>query len=190
MLSCYLAQFKWTDPLSEGVEPKMVLWTPTGMTQDEALQQLPPVCHKHLMVMPTAGTVKWLEHLHNCNTMSGDYAAADLIMQCIVKARSIIIDRNNAKHSLSSSKNRVEPSMVVWTPSDMTSAEALRILPPVCHEHLTKMPNPETVNQFVQLHQNSVASGNHVEAYLIKRCILRANCICENQEGTTPGLAV
>lgn len=83
MDSIYTAQFIGIDPL---IEPKHVVWTPCGMTQDQALLQLPTVCHRHLMVRPCAEMVSILTYHYTLSIESRDLAAAELIKRCIIAA--------------------------------------------------------------------------------------------------------
>jgi hypothetical protein len=82
----YFGQFKWT-PMEE-IEAKHILWTPDGMTQEQALQQLPPSCHRMLTAPPCACAVDWLMHLRACCTESGDHEAAKRIERCVVAANN------------------------------------------------------------------------------------------------------
>jgi hypothetical protein len=82
----YTMQFEGISP---NIKPKHVVWTPKGMTQEQALQQLPVACHRHLTVQPCAEMVSIMTCLYTRSMENNDVAAAELIQRCIVAANCI-----------------------------------------------------------------------------------------------------
>jgi hypothetical protein len=86
----YQEQFKWA--LEHRPRAKYIVWTPDGMTQEDALRLLPPACHRHLMLRPCAYQVEWLGDLCRANILAGNFRVAGLIMRCITKADRMIAE--------------------------------------------------------------------------------------------------
>lgn len=83
----YTEYCEWVNSLPSKVKaPKYVVWTPSNMTQDEALLKLPSVCHRLLTFKPCPHMVRLLVQLHQSSSMDGDHAEAELIKSCIITA--------------------------------------------------------------------------------------------------------
>ncbi len=66
------------------------------------------------------------------------------------------------------------PEDLVWTPHNMTAAQALDQLPLVCQLLLTKMPCQKTLGRLQYFHAGNVADNRPEIALLIARCIVKA----------------
>ena len=92
--------FSYTNPfegksiVSHEVDSSQLVWTPDGMTTEQAIAQLPPCCRVHLTVPPCLFTLKWLQHLHRCSADSGCHDAASSISRCIVTGYRMLPDED------------------------------------------------------------------------------------------------
>jgi hypothetical protein len=68
----------------------------------------------------------------------------------------------------------LDPEDLVWTPHNMTAAQALDQLPLVCQLRLTEMPCQKTLSQLQRFHAGIVANNHPEIALLVARCIVTA----------------
>ena len=68
----------------------------------------------------------------------------------------------------------LDPEDVVWTPHNMTAAQALDQLPLVCQLLLTEMPCQRTLGRLHYYHAGNVADNHPEIALLVARCIVKA----------------
>ena len=90
----YINPFEGKSIVSHEVDFSQLVWTPDGMTAEQAIAQLPPCCRVHLTVPPCLFTLKWLEHLHRCSADSGCHDAASSISRCIVTGYRMLPDED------------------------------------------------------------------------------------------------
>ncbi len=68
----------------------------------------------------------------------------------------------------------LDPEDLVWTPHNMTAAQALDQLPLVCQLLLTEMPCQKTLSRLQYYHADNVADNRPEIALLVARCIVKA----------------
>ncbi len=84
-------------PFERGMPTKIaftqgdLLWTPKGMTAEQALQKLPHACHRILTVAPNEWTLQWLQHLYDTNMHVKNHSTAAMIAQCIDTGRQMLV---------------------------------------------------------------------------------------------------
>ena len=99
----YPNPYKDMPPRSVIVNPSELVWTPDDMTPEQAIEQLPLCCHRHLTVPPCLFTLRWLIHLRKCNLEGGHHASAELVSRCIVTGYRKLSDSDKKmEHALAS----------------------------------------------------------------------------------------
>jgi hypothetical protein len=68
----------------------------------------------------------------------------------------------------------LDPEDLVWTPHNMTAAQALDQLPLVCQLLLTDMPCRRTLVRLRYYHAGNVADNLPEIALLVARCLVKA----------------
>ena len=71
-------------------DPKDFVWTPYGMTPEQALNELPQVLLQSMNVQPCVKEIKMLEHLQRGYLQDNRLDLSVLAARCIVTARHIV----------------------------------------------------------------------------------------------------
>jgi hypothetical protein len=165
------------------------VWTPRGMTQAEAYDQLPLICQLLLKKMPDQRTLLVLQHTHKRCVADNHLDVALRYERCLTTAKEIIATTTSAatndklERSVKTTEHKHFPNAedFVWIPHGVTQAEAIWELPLKCHVLLTKMPDQRTLDVFQYFHKVSVAANDLDGTLRIERCLSTAKEIIESR---------